>query len=173
MNQQSYYIRLASLPCNVQMLFIPFEFQSEYSENCVYAFFLTVSRWTIDIARQLNLMFNRSILRLRSLLSLILDWSAHNFRGNEFITYRFQTHFHPAGAASFSNWIKSDDTLFNQVNRYSECKAFTAWASNSVWNRLKRNFKQHEKSSLSHGSYLQLNVHDLHRLQFYLCLTLA
>lgn len=47
-------------------------------------------------------------------------------------TYLFQTHFQPAGAASFSNCIRSDDTLFSHDNKYCECNACSVCASMSV-----------------------------------------
>lgn len=130
-NQQSYYIRLALLPCNVQMLFIAFQFLRMFRELCL-RFLLDRESFVVQSLLRDNWIW---CYRFYDYGAIILDWVTHHFRGNELITYRFQTHFHPAGAASFSNWIKSDDTLFNQEYRYSECNAFTAWASKSVWNR--------------------------------------
>lgn len=91
-----------------------------------------VLMWIADASNDCGIRFRRTINGLDTYDSTDLQLKRlfrNRFRCS---TYLFQTHFQPAGAASFSNCIRSDDTLFSHDNKYCECNACSVCASMSV-----------------------------------------
>lgn len=65
--------------------------------------------------------------------SLSLNRYFNRIRTKGRASYLFHRHFHPAGAASFSSAFKSLEMPSSQRKMYAGCRAFSSYASNSVW----------------------------------------